>query len=53
MAQFIVVANKIDDKENRVISFLEGKSMANDYNTEYFEVSAKDNLRINQVIFFF
>ena len=45
----ILVANKIDDKENREVSFLDGKAMADDYNASYIEVSAEEKIRIDQL----
>lgn len=49
MSQFILVANKIDNKFSREISFEEGKAMSEDYNMDYIEVSAQDNYHIEQM----
>jgi GTPase SAR1 family protein len=51
-AQFIIVGNKMDDFSGRQVSFEDGRKMADDYGASYFEVSAKEGLRINQVFFF-
>lgn len=50
-AQFIIVGNKMDDFSGRQVSFEDGRKMADDYGASYFEVSAKEGLRINQVFF--
>ena len=42
-----LVGNKIDKIEDRVVSDEEGKSLANDLNMKYFDVSAKTGKNVN------
>lgn len=45
----ILVGNKNDMKDNRVVSYDEGKNLANSLNIEFFETSAKDDININNI----
>ena len=42
-----LVGNKIDKIEDRVVSDEEGKSLANDLNMKYFDVSAKTRVNVD------
>ena len=44
----VLVGNKCDLTEARVISTETGKEMAESLGVEYFETSAKDNININR-----
>ena len=46
----MIIGNKIDLKEKRIISEEEGKKIAEEYNLNYFETSAKDNIGINEAM---
>ena len=45
----ILVANKIDDNDNRVITTEEGKDLAKLYNMDYYETSAKTRHNVNEM----
>ena len=45
----VLVANKIDLEENRKITKEAGESLANKYGIKFFEVSAKDNVNIDEL----
>lgn len=44
----VIVCNKIDLTDQRVVSAEEGKQLANELGIEYFEISAKTNVGINE-----
>ena len=44
----ILVANKIDCNEERKVSTIEGKNIANEYGLQFFETSAKSGENINE-----
>ena len=48
--KIVIIGNKIDLKEKRIISEEEGKKIAEEYNLNYFETSAKDNIGINEAM---
>lgn len=45
-AQVILVGNKCDMEEERVISFERGKQLADQLGVEFFETSAKENINV-------
>lgn len=49
-AQVILVGNKCDMEDERVISFERGKQLADQLGVEFFETSAKENVNV-KVIF--
>jgi len=48
-AQVILVGNKCDMQNERVVSTERGKKLANDLSLEFFETSAKENINVKQV----
>lgn len=42
----IIVGNKCDLEKERQITFEEGKALANEFNVEFLEVSASENINI-------
>lgn len=46
--KIILVANKIDDVDNRKISREEGEKIANEYKLNYIETSAKENINVEE-----
>uniref|UniRef100_A0A6B2LLG8 GTP-binding protein n=1 Tax=Arcella intermedia TaxID=1963864 RepID=A0A6B2LLG8_9EUKA len=44
-----LVGNKVDLIEERVVSFQEGQSLANQYQVPYFETSTKDGTNVEQL----
>ncbi|XP_070597745.1 ras-related protein Rab-3D isoform X3 [Erythrolamprus reginae] len=48
-AQVILVGNKCDLEDNRVIPTEDGKRLADELGLEFFEASAKDNINVKQV----
>lgn len=48
-AQFILVANKIDDDERREVSKQRGLDYAQSQNIELYEVSAKNGLGVHEL----
>uniref|UniRef100_A0A8D0H0W0 small monomeric GTPase n=1 Tax=Sphenodon punctatus TaxID=8508 RepID=A0A8D0H0W0_SPHPU len=48
-AQVILVGNKCDMDEERVVPLEKGKSLADQLGFDYFEVSAKENINVRQV----
>ncbi|KXJ24047.1 ras-related protein Rab-3 [Exaiptasia diaphana] len=48
-AQVILVGNKCDMEDERVVSFDRGKQLADQLGLEFFETSAKDNTNVKQV----
>jgi GTPase SAR1 family protein len=51
-AQVILVGNKCDMEDERVISFERGKQLADQLGVEFFETSAKENInvKVNTVV---
>jgi 50S ribosomal subunit-associated GTPase HflX len=47
----VLVGNKIDLEEERVVSLEEGRELAKKYRLSHFETSAKTNHNINEVFF--
>ena len=47
----VIVGNKIDLKENRVITKEEAEKYCNEKNYDYFEVSAKEGTNINNLLY--
>ena len=45
----VLIGNKIDLEDNRKITKEAGESMANKYGIKFFEVSAKDNINIDEL----
>ena len=45
----VLIGNKIDLEDERKITKEEGESMANKYGIKFFEVSAKDNINIDEL----
>lgn len=52
-AQVILVGNKCDMEDERVISFERGKQLAEQLGVEFFETSAKENInvKVSPVVF--
>ena len=48
-AQVILVGNKCNMEEDRVVSYERGKQFADQLGLEFFETSAKDNVNVEQV----
>ncbi|RZC33982.1 Ras domain containing protein [Asbolus verrucosus] len=48
-AQVILVGNKCDMEDERVISFERGKQLAEQLGVEFFETSAKENINVKAV----
>lgn len=48
--QIVLIGNKIDDIDNRVVSTEEGSQLAKEHAIEFFEVSAKDNINIREAV---
>ena len=49
----ILVANKIDDEENREISEISGRDLGKNMGSPYFECSSKNDSNLEGKIFFF
>lgn len=45
-AQVILVGNKCDMEDERIISFERGKQLADQLGVEFFETSAKENVNV-------
>ena len=45
---FVLLGNKCELSDNRVVSFQEGKKFAQDNNLIFFEISAKENINITK-----
>lgn len=45
---FIIIGNKIDEKNRRSVSFEEGKEKAEEFKVDYIETSAKTNENVNK-----
>lgn len=50
-AQVILVGNKCDMEDERVISFERGKQLADQLGVEFFETSAKENVNVKVIWF--
>lgn len=50
-AQVILVGNKCDMEDERVISFERGKQLADQLGVEFFETSAKENVNVKVSLF--
>ena len=48
-AQVILVGNKCEMEEDRVVTYERGKQLADQLGLEFFETSAKDNVNVKQV----
>jgi len=48
-AAVILVGNKCDLEENRAVSFEEGKERALNYGIPFMEISAKENINVEEV----
>lgn len=48
-AQVILVGNKCDCQEERVVSFDRGRQLADQLGLEFFETSAKENVNVKAV----
>ena len=48
----ILVGNKSDKKEDRVVDFETAQSYANEYNIKYFEISVKDGSNFDELFKF-
>ncbi|XP_028908885.1 ras-related protein Rab-3D isoform X2 [Ornithorhynchus anatinus] len=48
-AQVILIGNKCDLEDERVVPTEDGKRLADDLGFEFFEASAKDNINVKQV----
>jgi len=48
-AQVVLVGNKCDMEDERVISFERGKQLADSLGLEFFETSAKENVNVRAV----
>lgn len=49
----ILVGNKCDMEDERVISFERGKQLADQLGVEFFETSAKENINVKVSLIFF
>lgn len=50
-AQVVLVGNKCDMEDERVISYERGRQLADQLGIEFFETSAKDNVNVKVSIF--
>ena len=50
-AQVVLVGNKCDMEDERVISFERGKQLADSLGLEFFETSAKENVNVRVSLF--
>lgn len=48
----VLIGNKLDLEQDRVVSTSEAKKLASDHGMEYFETSARDNINIQEVLQF-
>jgi Ras-related protein Rab-8A len=44
----ILIGNKCDMDDQRVVSFEEGKQLANEYGIQFFETSAKNDMNVEK-----
>jgi len=51
LVPIILVGNKCDLEEDRVVQTEEGKRQATRWNIEFMESSARDNINVNEVFF--
>lgn len=49
-AQVVLVGNKCDMEDERVISYERGRQLADQLGIEFFETSAKDNVNVKVII---
>lgn len=49
-AIIVILANKIDAKSKRVVSFEQGKTLAKSYNALYIEVSSKASVGLDRLV---
>jgi Ras-related protein Rab-1A len=47
--KIVLVGNKVDEEEQRKVSTQQGELLAKDYNLQFFETSAKNNIRVEEV----
>jgi GTPase SAR1 family protein len=52
-AQIILVGNKSDMEDERVISFERGKQLAEHLKVQFFETSAKENTNVKVILYTF
>ena len=50
-SNIVIVGNKIDLESKRVVKTEEGQKFCNEKNYEFFEVSAKDDINLNNMLF--
>ena len=50
--RIVLVGNKIDNKAERKISKEQGEQLAKEYNTPFFEASAKNGTGVNETVFY-
>jgi len=50
-SNIVILGNKIDLENNRQVTFEEAQNFCNEKNYEFFEVSAKDNNNLNNMLF--
>lgn len=48
--QIVLIGNKIDDIDNRVVTTEEGTQLAKEHNIDFFEVSAKEGINIREAV---
>ena len=46
---FIIVGNRSDFEEERIVNYEEGKTLADKYNAKFYEVSSKNNKNIPDI----
>jgi GTPase SAR1 family protein len=46
----VLVGNKLDLEQNRVVSTSEAKKIASEHGMEYYETSARDNINVQEVL---
>ena len=51
-AQVVLVGNKCDMEDERVISFERGKQLADSLGLEFFETSAKENVNVRVSLYY-
>lgn len=45
----VMLGNKCDDEERRVVTFVEGEALAAEYGCAFFETSAKEDINVEEV----